>query len=248
MTTKTERDPVTSLLAELNGSCKPHIRAAINGNMPAGWACLDVRALATFRDPPVAVLAEADLVVSHTITDTVGVKIEVAPPCDHLKLADELARQLCAKILAFDAGTERLNVRIALEPGAIMPTRGSAGSSGYDMYAPADVIVRRGQTVVIHSGVRIELPDDTWEAQVRPRSSMSKRGLWVSVGTVDSDYRGAIGATVTNVSGEDQTVKRGERFAQLVFGRVEHLAFEQVEVADLSQTERGDGAFGSTGR
>lgn len=137
-------------------------------------------------------------------------------------------------------------VRFTLSDGAIMPKRGSAGASGYDLYAPTDVLIRPGQVVVIHSGVSIELPDATWEAQIRPRSGMSKRGLWVSVGTVDSDYRGVVGATVVNLGLEDAKVTRGERYAQLVFARVEHPTFEQV--AELSATARGVAGFGSTGR
>lgn len=138
------------------------------------------------------------------------------------------------------------NIRITLSPDAYVPTRGSAGSSGYDLYAPADVLIRPGQVVVIHSGVSIELPDDSWEAQVRPRSSMSKRGLWGALGTVDADYRGVIGGTLLNVGNEDAKVLRGERFAQIVFARVEHAAFDVVQ--ELSATVRGVGGFGSTGR
>lgn len=137
-------------------------------------------------------------------------------------------------------------IRITLTPDAYMPTRGSAGSSGYDLYAPCDVLIRPGQVVVIHSGVSIELPDETWEAQIRPRSSMSKRGLWAATGTVDSDYRGVVGATIANIGKEDAKILRGERFAQLVFARVEHAVFDVV--AELSVTDRGTGGFGSTGK
>jgi dUTP diphosphatase len=138
------------------------------------------------------------------------------------------------------------SIRITLAPGARAPTRGSAGSAGYDLYAPTDVLIRPGQVVVIHSGVSIELPDDSWEAQIRSRSSMSKRGLWGATGTVDADYRGVIGATLVNLGNEDAKVLRGERFAQLVFARVEHVAIDVV--TELSETERGTGGFGSTGR
>src|SRR5882672_9523768 len=125
-------------------------------------------------------------------------------------------------------------IRITLAPDAYMPRRGSAGSSGYDLYAPSDVLIRPGQVVVIHSGVSIELPDETWEVQIRPRSSMSKRGLWAATGTVDSDYRGIVGATIVNLGSEDARVNRGERFAQLVFARVEHVVMDAVE--ELSVT------------
>lgn len=242
MTKTTERDPLGVAIAEINGSCKPHILAGINGNLPHGWAARSIRAQATFRKPELAVFCSA---TSAGQVFDVGAKLEIDPPCDHLRLADELARQLCAKIRAVQRPR---TVRIALDPDAIMPTRGSAGASGYDLYAPTDVMIRRGATVVIHSGVHVELPDDSWEAQIRPRSGMSKRGLVVSIGTVDSDYKGVVGATVVNLSQEDQTVKRGERFAQMVIARVEHPEIERIEVAELGTSERGDGSFGSTGR
>ena len=136
-------------------------------------------------------------------------------------------------------------LRITLSPDARMPTRGSAGSSGYDLYAPCDILIHPGQIVVIHSGVSLELPDG-WEAQVRPRSSMSKRGLWGAWGTIDSDYRGVVGATIANLTSEDARILTGERFAQLVFARVEHVAMEAVQ--GVAATVRGDGGFGSTGK
>lgn len=137
-------------------------------------------------------------------------------------------------------------IRITLAPGAYCPTRGTAGSSGYDLYAPADIVIRTGEVVVIHSGVSVELPDETWEVQIRPRSSMSKRGLWAATGTVDSDYRGVIGATIANIGKDDARINRGERFAQMVFARVEHVVMDVV--AELSVTVRGTGGFGSSGR
>lgn len=127
-----------------------------------------------------------------------------------------------------------------------MPTRGTAGASGYDLYAPEGISIDPGRIVVVHSGVSIELPDATWEAQVRGRSGMNRRGLVVLLGTVDSDYRGVCGATIHNVTRRQQGIKRGDRIAQLVFSRVEHPDF--IYVDNLSETTRGSGGFGSTGR
>lgn len=236
-----ERHPIEVLIAELNGSCKGAVIAGINGNLPSGWTAGGLRAMATFRSPAIAVICDAS---PGTWSLPIGAKLEIDAPYDHLKLADELARQLCEKIRKLP----RSGVRIALDPGAIMPTRGSEGASGYDLYAPTDVLIRRGQVVIVHSGVHIDLPDATWEIQTRPRSSMNLRGLWANIGTIDSDYRGVVGATIINLSQEDQTIKRGERFAQMVFARVDHPEIEQVEVAELTPTARGEGAFGSTGR
>ncbi len=232
-------DHAAKLVLEINGSCGPHIVAGINGNLPDRWRASGLQALPTHRQPGVAVFVSAD-----NGRESVGAKLEVDAPHDHLMLADALARQLCERIKR--AGPPR--VRFALDPGATMPTRGSAGASGYDLYCPSDVLIRAGQVVVIHSGVHLELPDETWEAQIRPRSGMSKRGLWVSVGTVDSDYRGVVGATVVNLANEDQKVSAGERYAQLVLARVAHPEIETCEVADLTDTTRGASGFGSTGR
>ena len=135
-------------------------------------------------------------------------------------------------------------VKITLSPTAIMPKLATPGSSGYDLYAPDDVLVEAGTIVVIHSGVSIEM--DLWmEGQVRGRSSMNKRGRVVLLGTIDSDYRGVIGATVHNVTTAHQVIRRGERFAQLVFSDL--MRQPLVVVDELTPTERGTGGFGSTG-
>lgn len=138
-------------------------------------------------------------------------------------------------------------VRIKLAPGARMPTRGTSGAAGLDLYALLSdrmLIVPSG-TVLIDTGVHIELPPG-FEAQVRPRSSMSKRGLVVPVGTIDADYRGPIGVIVCNASSALHTIEPDDRIAQFVIARVEMPTL--VAVDELSETARGAGGFGSTGR
>jgi dUTP pyrophosphatase len=86
------------------------------------------------------------------------------------------------------------------------------------------------------------------ECQVRPRSGLAlKRGITVlnSPGTIDADYRGEVGVILINLSNEDVEIQDGERIAQLVFCKVEQVELVQVEV--LSDSERGEGGFGSTG-
>lgn len=246
------KDPIAKLVDEINGSCGPHMIAGINGNLPPGWRAGQIQAMPTFRDPTITVLVEA-YNDGATLHHGLGAKMEISPPYDHLKLAGELAVQLAEKIRRRErdqvAGqlAEVLGpvVKFTLAAGAVMPSRGSAGSSGYDLYAPAEVRIAARQVVVVHSGVSLELPDG-FEGQVRGRSSLSKRGLWVNTGTVDSDYRGVIGATVANITTEDATILRGDRYAQLVIARVEHPAWLQVD--ELTPTPRGTGGFGSTGR
>ena len=98
------------------------------------------------------------------------------------------------------------------------------------------------------TGLFIELPVG-YEAQIRPRSGLAlKRGITVlnTPGTIDSDYRGEVGVILINLSGEAQTIEPGERICQLVIAN--HETPEVVEVSELSETERGAGGFGHSGR
>ena len=101
---------------------------------------------------------------------------------------------------------------------------------------------------LIPTGLFIELPAG-FEAQIRPRSGLAlKRGLTVlnTPGTIDADYRGEVGVILINLSGEAQTIEPGERICQMVIAR--HETPEIVEVTELSDTERGAGGFGHSGR
>ena len=101
---------------------------------------------------------------------------------------------------------------------------------------------------LIPTGLFIELPVG-YEAQIRPRSGLAlKRGLTVlnTPGTIDADYRGEVGVILINLSGEPQTIEPGERICQMVIAR--HEQPELVEVTALSETERGAGGFGHSGR
>ena len=100
---------------------------------------------------------------------------------------------------------------------------------------------------LIPTGIFLEIPEG-FECQVRPRSGLAlKKGITVlnSPGTIDADYRGEVGVILINLSNESFVVEHGERIAQLVFAKVEHVFLEQVEM--ISETERGSGGFGSTG-
>ena len=101
---------------------------------------------------------------------------------------------------------------------------------------------------LIPTGLFIELPAG-YEAQIRPRSGLAlKRGLTVlnTPGTIDADYRGEVGVILVNLSGEAQTIEPGERICQMVIAK--HETPEIVEVSELSDTERGAGGFGHSGR
>ena len=101
---------------------------------------------------------------------------------------------------------------------------------------------------LIPTGLFIELPAG-YEAQIRPRSGLAlKRGLTVlnTPGTIDADYRGEVGVILINLSGEAQTIEPGERICQMVIAQ--HETPEVIEVNELSDTERGAGGFGHSGR
>ena len=137
-----------------------------------------------------------------------------------------------------------------LRDGAKLPTYGTAGAAGADLYACVDapVTIRPGETVFIPTGIALEVPEGC-AGLVYARSGLAcKRGLAPAnkVGVVDSDYRGECFIALHNDAEEPRTVRTGERIAQLVL--LPYLPIEFDEVADLPETARGEGGFGSTGR
>ena len=150
---------------------------------------------------------------------------------------------------------ESLKVRIRkVVPEAVIPKYATLGAAGFDLVSIEDITVYPGETKFVRVGLIIEVPAG-YELQVRPRSGLSlKTNLRVanSPGTVDSDYRGEIGVIIDNKSHYIQSdcksveIKKGDRIAQGVIAPVEQVEF--VEVKELSETARGSGGFGSTGK
>lgn len=137
-----------------------------------------------------------------------------------------------------------------LREGAILPTFGSAQAAGADLYAclERDVTIAPGETAFIPTGLAMELPRG-YAGLIYARSGLAcKRGLAPAnkVGVVDSDYRGEFIVALHNHGAQTQTIAHGERIAQLVITPV--LIPEYVEVERLSETDRGAGGFGSTGK
>jgi dUTP pyrophosphatase len=130
-----------------------------------------------------------------------------------------------------------------------LPEYQSAGASGADLRArlDSDIVLRPGQRTLVPTGITLEIPAGV-EGQVRPRSGLAARhGVTVlnAPGTVDSDYRGEVQVILVNLGSEDFTIHPGDRVAQIVFSPVERVVFRSRE--RLSESERGDGGFGSTG-
>ena len=137
-----------------------------------------------------------------------------------------------------------------LEHNKVLPEYKTEGAAGMDLSAAIEepVVLKPLERTLIPTGIKIEL-EHGYEAQVRPRSGLSiKHGITLinCVGTVDEDYRGELCVPVVNLSNETYTIQPGERIAQMVIARVEQAKIEVVE--ELSDTERGVGGFGSTGK
>ena len=129
-----------------------------------------------------------------------------------------------------------------------LPSRRTSGSAGFDLAsAEPDFVLAPGDRRLVATGLAVELPAGI-EGQVRPRSGLALRhGVTMpnAPGTIDSDYRGELKVILQNGGTEPVTIARGDRIAQLVFARYETP--ELVDVAELAESARGGGGFGSTG-
>ena len=138
-----------------------------------------------------------------------------------------------------------------IRENAIIPTRGTTGSAGLDLYACIDEPIRlcRGDTAVIPTGIAIGLDDIHYAAFIHSRSGLAVKhgiGLLNSVGVIDSDYRGEICVGVINQIDEPYEIQPFERIAQMVIKPVEIP--DIIICDDLDETTRGAGGFGSTGK
>ena len=140
--------------------------------------------------------------------------------------------------------------RLAHSDGLDLPTYETAGAAGLDLRAALDepLILQPGERSLVPTGLSIELPAGH-EGQVRPRSGLAvKHGITVinAPGTIDEDYRGEVKVPIINLGDQTFEIQRGERVAQMVIAPVTQVAIEEVE--HLSDSSRGSGGFGSTGR
>ena len=144
----------------------------------------------------------------------------------------------------------KVNVKVIAQSGAVIPEYKTSGAAGADLYAHLEqpVTIGCGKTAMIPTGLFFEIPEG-YEVQVRPRSGLAaKNGVTVlnTPGTIDSDYRGEIKVILINLGDKPFVVNDKERIAQMVIAPVIQAGFEITD--SLSETERGTGGFGSTGK
>ena len=142
-----------------------------------------------------------------------------------------------------------MDVNIVNRSRFALPQYATIHSAGLDLRANIDQsqAIKPLERALIPTGLYIELPEG-FEAQVRPRSGLAaKYGISIvnTPGTIDPDYRGEIKVILVNLSDTNFTLEPGERIAQMVIARFEHISWNEVET--LSDTERGEGGFGHTG-
>lgn len=143
---------------------------------------------------------------------------------------------------------DKININIKVEDESLMPSYETLGSAGADLKANEEGVLMPGQRKLIKTGISIELPAG-YEAQVRPRSGLAlKHGISMvnTPGTIDSDYRGEIGVILINHGDTPFEYKKGDRIAQLIIARYSRAEFQIC--SSLSETERGSGGFGHTGK
>lgn len=143
-----------------------------------------------------------------------------------------------------------MEIKVINKSGFDLPCYETLGAAGMDIraFVGEPMVVGAGRRVVVPTGLYVEIPVG-YEMQIRPRSGLAaKRGVTVlnSPGTIDSDYRGEICIILYNSSDEDFVVESGDRVAQAVVARYERVEWSEVD--DLSNSSRGAGGFGSTGR
>ncbi|NMF03885.1 dUTP diphosphatase [Clostridium beijerinckii] len=134
-----------------------------------------------------------------------------------------------------------------IDDKAVIPNYAHEGDAGLDLYAVKELTLKPGERGLVHTGIQIELPKNT-EAQIRPRSGLAlKNGITTlnSPGTIDEGYRGEIGVILINHGSEVFKVEPGMKIAQMVVKPV--VKVDIIEIEELSESERNQNGFGSSG-
>lgn len=148
-----------------------------------------------------------------------------------------------------------MKIRIKkLTENAVIPQKATEGAAAYDVKIPSDMVIRQGRQV-LPLDIAIELPYG-YEAKIEPRSGFSSKGMEdyrgerkdadVLVGKIDSDYRGNVGVIINSHEAYPFQLMKGTRIAQMTIYKVEDAEFEEAD--ELSETDRGTGGYGSSGK
>lgn len=149
----------------------------------------------------------------------------------------------------YTKGKRTAMFRVAkLNPNAQIPQRNGKGDAGYDLFAVEDAVIDPQHWKGVGTGITLEFPSDCY-ARVAPRSGLAfKKGIDVFAGVVDSSYRGEIRVILMNHGVHPVEVKVGDRIAQIIFERIYTPdVLEEAPFEELTNTDRGEGGFGSTG-
>lgn len=141
----------------------------------------------------------------------------------------------------------KINLKVFTDKPFRMPTQATSGSAGWDVYSLEDIALPPGQMKIIPCGFGLEIPTNYYVSIV-PRSSFGKKLIWLpnSPATIDSDYRGEIHVMLMNLGQDQFYIKAHDRIAQLILHQYNHMEFNVVD--QFTQTNRGEGGFGSTGK
>ncbi|CAM8935929.1 unnamed protein product [Rhodiola kirilowii] len=165
----------------------------------------------------------------------------VQEPASKIQKLDQNGAGVVAKAAV---AVEALKVK-KLSEKAVLPTRASHLSAGYDLSSAVETKIPARGKALVPTDLSIAIPDGTY-ARIAPRSGLAwKHAIDVGAGVIDADYRGPVGVILFNHSDADFEVKEGDRIAQLILEKI--VTPEVVEVEDLDETVRGAGGFGSTG-
>ena len=133
-----------------------------------------------------------------------------------------------------------------LSDDSTLPTRGSDGAVGYDLYSNMECVIRTSERGLVSTGIAVVLPPGVY-GRVAPRSGLAvKHGIQVGAGVIDPDYTGEVKVVLFNHGDKDFEVKKGDRVAQLVLEKCDTPPVKEIEIVE--ETERGSGGFGSTGQ
>jgi dUTP pyrophosphatase len=133
-----------------------------------------------------------------------------------------------------------------LNPDAILPSYAHPGDAGMDLFAVEEILIKKGERVQVKTGIVIALPEGC-AGLIWDKSGLShKFGLKTLGGVIDVGYRGEVAVGIINLGQEDYLLEKGHKIANMIIQRVEQCVIEEVD--ELSDTSRGEGAFGSTGK